>query len=410
MEILFVHPNFPGQFRRFAAALSREPGIRVHGLGDEAWMKNTSPVPDIPVIAYSSPLEPAADSVHPYVRSFEAAVRRGQQAVQTLLAHKRQGLEPDIVFVHPGWGDGFYLKSIFPGAKIVGLFEYYYRTRGADVGFDPEFPMNFDDVFRVHTLNATQLLALESCDTGYCPTAWQKNCFPAHVQDRLRVIHDGIDTKRVHPDTAASLRLTNGSEFHAGQEILTFSSRNLEPYRGYHVFMRALPRILSQRPNCQVLIIGGDRVSYGKPLPPGQTYRQRYFDEVSDKLDHSRVHFTGALPYDDFLRALQVSRVHVYLSYPFILSWSMLEAMASGCLVIGSATPAVQEVIHDGKNGLLVPFKDPIALAARTIEALDNPNAFTPLRHAAREHIVTCYDFANVCYPAFKHLISDLNI
>lgn len=404
MEILFVHPNFPGQFRRFAAALAREPEMHVHGAGDAKWMEETVPLADIPVIAYPPPAK-ADSNTHPYARSFDAAVRRGQQIVQTLLTHKRQGLEPDLIIVHPGWGDGFYLKDIFPGARVIGLFEYYYQVKGADVGFDPEFPKNFDDIFRVHSLNATQLLALESCDAGYCPTAWQRSCFPAHYRERLSVIHDGIDTGTVAPDANAAITLPDGSTHRAGEEILTFVSRNLEPYRGFHVFMRALPRILEARPHCQVIIVGGDDVSYGKQLADGQSYRQRYLDEVATKVDQARIHFTGHLPYGDFLKVLQVSRAHVYLTYPFILSWSMLEAMSAGCLVIGSATPSVQEVIRDNENGLLVPFKEPATLANRAIEALATPEQYQQIRQAARETIISRYDFNTVSYPAFKQLI-----
>lgn len=408
MEILFIHPNFPGQFRRFAAALAREPGMRVYGAGDAGWMADTVPLPNIPVIAYPTP-EEVSKNTHPYARSFDGAVKRGQQIVQTLLTHKRQGLEPDIIIAHPGWGDAFYLRDIFPGATIIGLFEYYYRVRGADVGFDPEFPMNFDDIFRVRSLNATQLLALESCDIGYCPTDWQRNCFPPHYRQRLHVIHDGIDTHTATPDANAAITLPDGSTHRAGEEILTFVSRNLEPYRGFHIFMRALPLILEARPDCQVIIVGSDGVSYGKQPPAGQTYRQRYLNEIADRIDPSRLHFTGHLPYPDYLKVLQVSRAHVYLTYPFILSWSMLEAMSAGCLLIASATASVQEVIADGKNGLLFPFHEPTALANRATEALSEPDRYLAIREAARQTIISSYDFETICYPAFIQLINQNN-
>lgn len=407
MHVLFIHPNYPGQFIRLANTLAREPGFTVQGVGDAAQVKLDAIPVNHPVLTYPAPGE-ASDRVHPLSRRFDLAVRRGQQIVSTLLAHKRQGLEPDLIFAHPGWGDSFFLKDIFPGATIVGLFEYFYRRRGADVGFDPEFPMNFDDIFRIRTLNAPQLLALESCDIGFCPTAFQRSCFPAPYQPRLQVIHDGIDTGNLVPDPLAVLELPDGSVHRAGEEILTFVSRNLEPYRGYHIFMRALPAILRARPHCKVIIVGGDNVGYGKAPPPGQTWRQRYFDEVAGQLDTSRVHFTGSIPYASFVKVLQVSRAHVYLSYPFVLSWSMLEAMSAGCLVIGSDTAPVKEVISHGHNGLLVPFFNPAALARSAIEALQTPERFAPLRQAARHTAVTRYDFASVSYPAFKHLIASV--
>lgn len=405
MHVLFIHPNFPGQFRRFAAALAQQPGIRVHAVGDSDWMKNTVPVDGIPLIAYPPP-DDYGDGTHAYARSFDAAVRRGQQVVQTLLEHKRQGLEPDLIFVHPGWGDGYFLKDIFPGVRVIGLFEYYYQVRGADVGFDPEFPMSFDDIFRIRSLNAVQLLALESCDVGYCPTHWQQQCFPSAYRNRLQVIHEGIDTAAVAPNPLARICLPDGTTLTAGDEIVTFVSRNLEPYRGYHTFMRALPALLAARPQCRVVIVGGDRVGYGKRPPIGETWRQHYLDEVADRIDPSRVTFTGTLPYTDYLKVLHVSRAHVYLTYPFILSWSMLEAMASGCLLIASATPPVEEVVRHGENGLLFPFRDPAALADILIDALANPAQHAALRRAARQTIIDRYDFARISLPAFNTLMN----
>jgi glycosyltransferase involved in cell wall biosynthesis len=224
-------------------------------------------------------------------------------------------------------------------------------------------------------------------------------------QSRLSLMHEGVDTRAVCPDAAAQLHLPDGQRFGAGDEVLTFVSRNLEPYRGYHVFMRALPAILRARPNCHVIIVGEEGSVYGPPSPAGTSYRQTYLDEVSERLDLSRVHFTGTLPHADYVRVLQVSRVHVYLTYPFILSWSMLEAMAAGCLVLASSTPPVEEVISDGDNGLLVPFLDPAALAARAIEALANPDGYAAVRRAARQTIMERYDFETVSLPAYKRLL-----
>lgn len=329
--------------------------------------------------------------------------------MKTLLEHKRQGLEPDVIVVHPGWGDALYLRDVFPGAKIVGLFEYFYSARGADVGFDSEFPINFNNIINIHSLNSIQLLALESCDLGICPTEWQRARFPAHYQSRLKVIHDGIDTQLFSPDPSATLTLPDGSTFSAGDEVLTFVNRNLEPYRGYHVFMRALPEILRTRPNCHAIIIGADGVSYGQPAPPGTTWREHYLSEVKDQLDLSRVHFTGPLPYDTFRSALQVSRLHAYLTYPFVLSWSMLEAMATGCIVLGSATAPIEEVIRHGENGLLFPFRNHRMLASMAIDILTNPEKYAHLRMNARASIVEKYDFLTKSLPAFQELLSSLS-
>ncbi len=407
MEILFVHPNFPGQFRRLAGALLKQGEHSIHALGDASWMATTTPLEGIVPLAYPAP-EAAGDTTHPYARSFDAAVKRGQQAIQTLLHHKRQGLEPDVIFTHPGWGDGYFLKDVFPGTPVIGLFEYYYRVRGADVGFDPEFPMNFDDIFRIRSLNAVQLLALESCDQGFCPTHWQRDCFPASYRDRLSVIHDGIDTTLVCPDPEARYTLADGTVLTANDEIVTYVSRNLEPYRGYHIFMRALPHILEARPHCRVLIVGACGVSYGKQAPPGTTWQQHYLNEVADRIDLSRVHFTGPLPYAEYLKVLQISSAHIYLTYPFILSWSMLEAMSAGCLLIASATPPVEEVARHGENALLFPFRDHAALAKTVITALSDQDSLKKLRTSARQTIIDRYDFDTVSLPTFKNMLNSI--
>lgn len=383
------------------------PGFRVYGVGDEEWMKshNGALLDNVTVIPYPAPSKSAQrDDLHPYVRPYDDAVRRAEQVLNTLTAHKVRGLEPDVIVTHPGWGDAFYLRDIFPGAKVIGLFEYFYQARGADLGFDPEFPARLDDLFRVRSLNATQLMALDCCDQGFCPTAWQRSRYPPVWQSKLDVLHEGIDTQIVKPDPAMAIELANGTVLRAGDEVLTYVSRNLEPYRGYHTFMRALPSILAARPNCHVVIAGGDDKGYGPPPPEG-SYREIYLKEVHNRLDMSRVHFTGHLSYENYVRLLQVSRLHIYLTYPFILSWSMLEAMAAGCIVLGSATAPVEEVIEEGTNGLLTPFHSPGALADRAIQTLANPERFASLRQAARQTIIDRYDFTTVSLPAYLRLL-----
>jgi glycosyltransferase involved in cell wall biosynthesis len=405
VRVLLVHPNFPGQFRRVAGVLARTPGVEVFGLGDSTWMRGTTPVEGVRVAGYAAP-PTATEATHPYARKFDEAIRRGVQAAQALAtAKKSEGLRPDVIVTHPGWGDGFFLRDVFPDTKVIGLFEYFYNARGADVGFDPESPGRPDDGPRLHALNAAQLLALQSCDEGFCPTHWQRSRFPSMWQERLSVLHEGIDTRQVVPDPSATAILADGTKLKAGDEVLTYVARNLEPYRGYHIFMRALPAILKARPQCHVLIVGGDGASYGpKPTPP-MTYRQKYLDEVASQLDMARVHFVGRIPFNQYQKVLQISRLHVYLTYPFVLSWSMLEAMSAGCLVLGSATPPVQEVLTDGENGLLFPFHNHEALAERAIEALANPERHAALRTAARETIVRKYDFETIALPAYLRML-----
>jgi glycosyltransferase involved in cell wall biosynthesis len=249
------------------------------------------------------------------------------------------------------------------------------------------------------------LLALADCDLGISPTTWQQSTFPSHYQSKIDVIHEGINTSHVRPNPQARLMLPNGREVGPSDEVVTFVVRNLEPLRGYHVFMRTLPEILRRRPNAQIVIIGRDGLSYGLPPPAGKTWKSIFLEEVRDQLDLSRVHFMGGVPYQTFVSALQVSSAHVYLTYPFVLSWSVLEAMSAGCLVIGSDTAPVREVINSGENGVLVPFFAVDEIAGRVVEALREPGKFSSMREAARRFAIDHYDAEQVCIPRMRRLL-----
>lgn len=401
MDVLFIHPNFPGQFRQLAKRLSKQRGFRVFTLGDESWIGKDNPIPDATHFTYEAP-ESYGKETHPYVRNFEAAVRRGQQVVRRLLKEKYNGFDPAVIYVHPGWGDGLFLKEIFPDATVVGLFEFYYRAHGADVGFDPEFPTSLNDLFRVRAMNTVQLHSLESCDIRLSPTGWQRSRFPDIYHDSIDVLHEGIETDLVTPAENVELTLADGTVLRQGDEVLTYVNRGLDPYRGFHIFMRTLPLVLRARPEAHVLIVGGDKLHYGPKAPNKLTWRQTLEKELGDRVPWDRVHFAGILSYEDYLSALRISRAHVYLTYPFVLSWSMLEAMAAECIVIGSDTPPVREFIKPGKTGLLVPFFSKEILATTIISVLSDPVPYRKLARAARKQIVKTLDFDQVIYP--KHL------
>ncbi len=213
-----------------------------------------------------------------------------------------------------------------------------------------------------------------------------------------------MDVNHVAPDPNASYRLHFGRILTPADEVVTFVARNLEPLRGYHTFMRALPRILDRRPRAHVLIVGGHGTPYGAEPPPGQTWQGIFLKGVATRIDPRRVHFTGSLLHADYLRILQISSAHVYLTYPFVLSWSMIEAMSAGCLVIGSDTPPVREVI-DGSNGILVPFFDIEQLSERVIEALAHPRRFAEFRARARHTAVEQFDVERKCLPQLLRLL-----
>ena len=382
MRILFVHQNFPGQYAHLLAHYASDPANEIVFLTRRA----NAPFAGIRKLVYRLSRE-ANPKTHFYVRSIEGAVLHGQAVARVALRLKNEGFVPDVILGHNAWGETLYLKDVFPDAPLLAYFEYYYRASGGDIGFDPEFPETLDVRLRVRTLNAVNLMGLEAADRGQTATEWQHSTYPKRYRDMITVGHEGIDTERVKPDREAKLILPEGREFMRADEVVTYVARNLEPYRGFHIFMRALPEILRRRPKAHAVIIGGDEVSYGRNAGNGRTWRQTMLAEVGAKLDLSRVHFLGRVPYATFVNALQVSSAHVYLTYPFVLSWSMLDAMAAGCVVIASSTAPVKEVIRDGENGLLFDFFDTKAIAEKVESVLGEPKRYESLGARAREAI-----------------------
>lgn len=395
MDVLFVHNNFPGQYRHIVRRLQQDGGARLFAIG----AKGSPGLPGVSLARYELSAAAPAKDVHPFARRFEGEMRRAEAVARAALQlREKAGADPAVILVHPGWGENTPLRTIFPRARIISYCEFFYGA-GADVGFDPEFsrPSPFDHV-RLSAWNAATLLALNDSDAAVSPTEWQRSRYPALYRPMIQAVHDGIDTKMIRPALAQPWSFGDIT-IEPGEEVITYVARNLEPYRGYHIFMRALPRILAARPKARVVIVGGDGVSYGAKPPEGKTWRGIFFDEVRGHLEMSRVHFVGKLPYEIYLALLRHSRAHVYLTYPFVLSWSALEAMASGCLVVGSATPPVEEVISHGENGLLVPFFDQDALVETIVEASAAPERFTAHRDSARRTVVERFDLDSVCLP-----------
>ncbi|WP_287985273.1 glycosyltransferase [Piscinibacter sp.] len=400
MRICFIHQNLPGQYRHLIDALLKR-GDEVVGIGEQAAVARlTFRHPRLHLLSYRMPEEPAADNPVPaHLRELDRQVHRGQMVVRALHLLKQKNLVPDLVVVHPGWGEAMFVRAELPAVPMLGYCEFFYKASGSDFGFDPEFPSAAAALHRLQLRRMPHLQALYDMDAGVCPTQWQRAQFPAEFQPKLSVVHEGVDTDALVPDASAELVLGDWT-LRAGDPIVTYVARNLEPYRGFHIFMRCLPALLAKVPEARVVIVGGDEVSYGVRLPPGDSYRARLLKELGDRLDTTRVRFTGKLPYDQYARVLQVSAVHAYLTYPFVLSWSLLEAMSSGCAVVASRTAPVEEVIVDGENGWLTDFFDAPALAAKLAEVLARRGEVGAVRAAARETVVQRYDLKRVCLPA----------
>jgi glycosyltransferase involved in cell wall biosynthesis len=400
MDILFIHQNFPGQFKRLAEVLAQNNQNRVLALS----MSNhpTGLWNGVQIIRYSidGMDRPNARS---WFSEFEIKAIRAEACFKTALELKKNGFHPQIIVAHPAWGESLYIKEVWPNAKLGIYSEFYYRATGLDVGFDPaQTSLDPSQIHRFNLKNINNLLHFEIADAGISPTQWQASTFPESFQKKITVIHDGIDTDLVKPNQDVSLMLNSNLTLTKNDELITFVSRNLEPYRGYHIFMRVLPALLKRRPNAKVLIVGGQGVSYGPVPPAGTSWADIFANEVRSQIsdaDWQRVYILGKLPYQSYLALIQISTVHIYLTYPFVLSWSLLEAMSAGCAVIASDTSPVTEVIKDGVNGKLVPFFDLNGWVNGIEEMLENHALRTELGRNARQTIISNYDLRTVCVP-----------
>lgn len=398
-----MHQNFPGQYKHLAPALSRK-GHRVVaiGIGDRK-------IEGVEYFYYR-PKRGTSDKTHPWVTDFEAKVIRGEACALACNQVKARGFIPDVICAHPGWGEALLLREVWPQAKQLHFVEFFYGAIGRDVGFDPEFPSpEFSGNCRLRIKNTNNLLNLFDMDRGISPTLWQRSTVPEQFQKQIDVIHDGVDTERLRPDSSAVLHARNDRDeeiqLTADNRVITFINRNLEPSRGYHQFMRALPMIQTMDPDIQIVIIGGDGVSYGA-APESGSWKQKYLEEVEDQINLERIHFLGKVSYSQFVSAMQISSAHIYLTYPFVLSWSMLEAMSLGAAIVGSKTPPVEEIISDRVNGRLVDFFDPQEIAQVAVEVANSAN--TEIRAKARQTIVDHYDLNSICLPRQIELIENL--
>jgi glycosyltransferase involved in cell wall biosynthesis len=406
MNILFIHQNFPGQYKFLAPALAAR-GHRVEAMG-------ISERPDMGSVKYHryQTAKKNTPNIHPWVLDFETKVIRGEYCIRAASQLADSGFTPDVICAHPGWGESLFLKELWPLAKQLHYVEYFYNSEGQDMGFDQQFETpGLGQKCRLWTKNANNLMNLVQMDQGVSPTAWQHASIPEVFKEKIAIIHDGIDTRILNASDTAVLQTKDdqGRDVHLTRqdEVVTFVNRNLEPFRGYHIFMRSLPRLMRERPHAKFVVIGGDSVSYGA-APKEGTWKQMYLDEVKSDIDLSRLHFLGRVPYPIYVNAMQVSKAHIYLTYPFVLSWSLLECMAMKVPIIASATPPVMEVVKDGWNGHLVDFFDVDALVAKVVEVLDKPHQQVAVRENARQTIVEKYDLITKCLPAHIDLVESM--
>ena len=400
MKALLIHQNFPGQFKHLGPALAAR-GDQVVVLTPK--VKEPAKWRGITVLPYAVSGSSTA-GIHPWLVDFETKILRATACHDAALALRQKGFAPDVILAHHGWGESLFLKDVWPEARLGLYCELYHRSDREHTGFDPEFPSTTPDrdALRLRLKNLNNRLHEEVMDAGLSPTEFQAATYPAHYRSRITTTHDGIDTDHVRPDPEARLTLPNGRTLTPSDEVVTFINRNLEPYRGYHVFMRALPDLLRRRPNAQVVLLGGDETSYGAKPPGPTSWKDIFLKEVRPQIaesDWARVHFLGRVPYPTFLSLVQVSTVHVYLTYPFVLSWSLLEAMSAGCAIVASDTAPVREVIRNGETGIMVDFFDRRALVDQTCALLDAPERRDFLGSNARKFVRETYDLKRICLP-----------
>ncbi|MBS1063509.1 glycosyltransferase family 4 protein [Gluconobacter wancherniae] len=384
MRYLFVHQNFPGQFLHFVRYLHEQGGNEIVFISEA----NEGSIDGVRRAIYRVPRLPSS-ATHPHLREFEYALLRAEAVAKAAETLKGLGYKPDIIIGHHGWGELLNLVDVFPGTPVLGYFEFFYHADRNDVGFDPEFPASPTLSAAVRVKNAINLQGL-SLPNGYgqTPTHFQRDTYPVWAQDKISLLREGVNLDLCCPDASARRRnLTiNGVKISPRDKLITYVARDLEPYRGFHSVMRALPRILDERPDAQIILVGGDGVSYGARPNEGGTWREKLLRELGSRLDLSRVHFVGKVGYDDFRALLRRSDAHLYLTYPFVASWSLREAMATGCAIIGSDTAPVREFVTDNVTGRLVPFLDPNKIAETVLEVLEDRSLAKRLGQDARRY------------------------
>ena len=382
MRFLFVHQNFPGQYLHLVRHLVRAQSHDIVFITEE----NGNAIHGVRKAVYRMPPTPRPDT-HRDAQEFEACMIRAQVAAQVAGNLKSLGFQPDIVIGHHGWGELLNMQDVWPGVPLLGYHEFYYNINGFDVNFDPEFPSPVETLPRIRAKNAINLLALGNPGHGQTPTLFQHGSYPAWAQEAITVLPEGVNLDACRPDPTARAAAfgLQGFEVLPDEKLVTYVARDLEPYRGFHIMMRALPSLLRQRPDAKVLLVGGDGVSYGARLLD-MTWREWLMREVGPHLNESRIHFCGRLDYETYLRVLQRSDAHVYLTYPFVASWSLREALACGCAIVASDTPPVREFVSHGASGLLTPFLEPLTLARSIASLLEDGALADRLRGGGRRY------------------------
>jgi glycosyltransferase involved in cell wall biosynthesis len=401
MKYLFVHQNFPGQFLHVLRHLAAQKQHELLFITENG----TNNLVGVRKMLHTLGRKPTAHA-HPHIHDLEQALIRADSVAHSATKLKQLGFEPDIIIGHHGWGEMLHLNDVFPHTPLLGYHEFYYNMEGRDVGFDPEFPMRADMSARMRVKNMVNLLALSNPGFGQTPTKFQLETYPEWARPNISVLEEGVnlDICKPNPELHQRVVTIGGYKIKPTEKLITFVVRDLEPYRGFHKMMRALPKILGERADTRIILVGGDGVSYGMK-PAHGTWREQMLNELSSCMDISRVHFAGRVHYETYIKLLQRSDTHVYLTYPFVASWSLREAMATGCAIVGSDTEPVREFIRHRRTGLLAPFLEHDVIADRILESLEDDELNARIRKGARAWAVKNLDMGQYL-KAYEALIA----
>ncbi len=402
MKILFVHNNFPGQYRRIIKYITDRPKLGVQ-INVATLERNKQQYPAANIFKFKPHRGPRQDT-HPALISTENAVLQGQALYGAMINAKKKGFNPDIILSHSGWGSYMFLRDAFPDAKMLTYYEWYYHSLYSDGVFLSGEAPDANSRMRTRLKNTAILQDMAAMDHGQCPTQFQYSKLPEAFRSKISVLHDGVDVDYFKPNPKAKLPVGD-KVFTEDDEVISYVARGMEEYRGFPQFIRTVEILQKKRPNLHVVILGNDRVAYGAKRKDGKTWKEAMLEECD--LDLSRIHFMGLQPLNVLRALFQVTRAHVYLTAPFVLSWSMLEAMSTGTLVVASDTDPVKELISDGENGVLVPFFEPDKIADKVCHIIDNKAEYENLRQNARQTIKQSYSVKDLL-PKYWQLIKSV--
>ncbi len=398
MKILFSHQNYPAQFGAFGDYLARQGWDVTFFTGTD---RNVSAGPC--KLYRMKPHREPTKGVHRFAKPLEQAMINGQAFANAAIQAREQGLEPDIVVAHSGWGSGTFAKAVWPNCKYVSYVEWYYRWPPEDSVLANSRSTDEDGRAKALARNAPTMLDFAEADLVMCPTHFQASQFPDWLRERVTVMHDGVDTRYYAP--AENVAFPVDDAIPADAEVITYATRGMEPHRGFPEFMQAVALLQKSRPRLHAIIGGTDRVAYGPQLPEGQSWKQIMLEKL--ELDESRLHWPGLLPKEKWRTLLQSTDVHVYLSVPFVLSWSMIEAMSAACPLVVSDTSPVQEAIRGGDVARVVNHRDIEALAAAIASLLDDRELAGRLGQGARALAERKYASSWI-YPARARMLAEL--